>query len=94
MPDGPPQTDQPVVGEGFVGAAGPDDEGQGPGFMAGEGEEPGGGPFDRKPTTDELMTGAEYLESGRSVYSYGEKVGDVTTYPAFPERRAVGAAAV
>lgn len=36
--------------------------------------------------TDELMTGAEYLDSlrdGRQVYLYGERVKDVTTHPAF-----------
>ena len=37
-------------------------------------------------TTDELMTGEEYLASlrdGREVYLYGERIGDVTTHPAF-----------
>ena len=36
--------------------------------------------------TDDLMTGAEYLESlrdAREVYIYGERVADVTTHPAF-----------
>ena len=38
------------------------------------------------PTTNELLSGAEYLESlkdGRAVYLYGERIGDVTTHPAF-----------
>jgi 4-hydroxyphenylacetate 3-monooxygenase len=85
MPDARMQPDQPVVGEGFIGA-GADDEGPGGGFMAGEGEEIGSGSAERKATIDELMTGDEYVESlrdGRSVYIYGEKVNDVTTHPAF-----------
>jgi hypothetical protein len=35
---------------------------------------------------NELMSGAEYMESlrdGRAVYLYGERIGDVTTHPAF-----------
>jgi aromatic ring hydroxylase len=39
-----------------------------------------------QPLTDELMTGDEYLASlrdGREVYLYGERIGDVTTHPAF-----------
>jgi aromatic ring hydroxylase len=38
------------------------------------------------PSTDELMTGAEYLASlrdGREVYLYGERIDDVTSHPAF-----------
>jgi 4-hydroxyphenylacetate 3-monooxygenase len=38
------------------------------------------------PTTDELMTGEEYLASlrdGREVYLYGERIDDVTSHPAF-----------
>lgn len=41
---------------------------------------------DPSSATNELMTGAEYLESlrdGRQVYLYGEPVKDVTTHPAF-----------
>src|SRR5438876_8424493 len=85
MSEGRVETDQPVVGEGFIGG-GPDEEGAGGGFMAGEGEELGSGTAERVATTDELMTGDEYVESlrdGRSVYIYGEKVDDVTTHPAF-----------
>lgn len=44
------------------------------------------GAIDATAVTDELMTGAEYLESlrdGRQVYLYGEPVKDVTSHPAF-----------
>lgn len=41
---------------------------------------------DTRAETDELLTADEYLESlrdARAVYIYGERVGDVTTHPAF-----------
>ena len=85
MPDVRMHPDEPVVGEGFIGA-GADDEGPGAGFMAADEEELGAGTAERAATVDELMTGDEYVESlrdGRGVYIYGEKVDDVTTHPAF-----------
>ena len=54
--------------------------------MAGEGEELGSGTTGRTATVDELMNGAEYIESlkdGGDIYIYGEEVDDVTTHPAF-----------
>src|SRR5437867_1632716 len=43
-------------------------------------------PAPKPPVVDELMSGAEYLDSlrdARAVYLYGERVDDVTTHPGF-----------